>query len=322
MINSNAEIELPKAGFGEPPKEYAHLLRLSPSRIMEFAKSPRHYKFKYIDKNEVEPTKAMELGTSIHKAILEPDKFDTEYCVKPTIDEHPGALVTAEDIRSQLVNAGLKLSGSKSEITERLKAHDPSFKFLDEIIKEAIEGKEVLTPSEFETCKQISKSILESPDIIDLIHKSEKEKQAWFIHESGCLMIVRIDMFTVSKDMAFAVDLKTSRSASRDYFQKVIWENKLFIQAAIYVDALKALTGLQSELFGWLVCETAAPYSTELYAADFGCIEAGREMTQRLIDQIKKCHAENKFPSYNGGKITNASLPHWAWQKMENENAE
>jgi len=62
---------------------------LSTSALKAFAKSPNHY-IQYVNR-EVEPTPAMELGSAVHCAILEPDEWHDRYSVIPKIDRRTKA---------------------------------------------------------------------------------------------------------------------------------------------------------------------------------------------------------------------------------------
>src|SRR5690625_4787601 len=48
---------------------------ISSSGLKQMLRSPAHYKFQA----STPPTRAMEIGTSIHTALLEPDRFAHEY---------------------------------------------------------------------------------------------------------------------------------------------------------------------------------------------------------------------------------------------------
>jgi hypothetical protein len=57
---------------------------LSASALKAFAQSPNHY-LAYVTKT-IDPSPAMELGSAIHCAILEPDKFVERYAIAPAVD--------------------------------------------------------------------------------------------------------------------------------------------------------------------------------------------------------------------------------------------
>jgi hypothetical protein len=65
--------------------EYHAHPALSASGLRVLKRSPLHYWDRYINPDRVttEPTEAMQLGTLIHCAVLEPDQFDVRYIAVP-----------------------------------------------------------------------------------------------------------------------------------------------------------------------------------------------------------------------------------------------
>ena len=70
-----------------PENEYhSDTQRISASMVkMMHTKTPAHVYDSYInpDREPIEPTPAMQFGSMVHKAILEPETFDDCYCVMP-----------------------------------------------------------------------------------------------------------------------------------------------------------------------------------------------------------------------------------------------
>ena len=62
---------------------------LSTSALKAFAKSPNHY-IEYVN-GERKATPAMELGSAIHCAILEPDEWHDRYTIVPKVDRRTKA---------------------------------------------------------------------------------------------------------------------------------------------------------------------------------------------------------------------------------------
>lgn len=60
-----------------PNDKYHSLPGISKSGLDKIDRSPAHYKFS----EPKESTRQMEIGTAIHTAILEPERFDNEYCI-------------------------------------------------------------------------------------------------------------------------------------------------------------------------------------------------------------------------------------------------
>lgn len=64
-----------------PESEYRQAAGWNYSLIKEFMKSPRHYQ--WAREHPSEPTPSMQIGTAVHMAILEPEKFKASYVVAP-----------------------------------------------------------------------------------------------------------------------------------------------------------------------------------------------------------------------------------------------
>src|SRR5206468_350660 len=82
---------------------------VSNSGLSVLARSAAHYHAAYLDPYR-EPRKsspAMEFGTAIHAAILEPFRFVGEYVRKPEVSEYKGALVTVADYTARAKELGL-----------------------------------------------------------------------------------------------------------------------------------------------------------------------------------------------------------------------
>jgi len=69
--------ELNRFVLDMPNEEYHKYKGISKSGLDKIDRSPAHYKFReYKD-----PTRAMAIGTAIHTAVLEPERFKKEYCI-------------------------------------------------------------------------------------------------------------------------------------------------------------------------------------------------------------------------------------------------
>lgn len=65
-----------------PAADYHAANGLSKSGMVKLLKSPAHYKA-YLNEAKKEPTKAMQIGTAAHTAILEPDLYPATVAVRP-----------------------------------------------------------------------------------------------------------------------------------------------------------------------------------------------------------------------------------------------
>ena len=63
-----------------PAEDYHAIKALSKSGLDQLAKSPAHYAH-WLQNPNTEPTEAMRIGTAVHMAVLEPEKFRLKYAL-------------------------------------------------------------------------------------------------------------------------------------------------------------------------------------------------------------------------------------------------
>lgn len=106
--------------------------RVSPSFLKEFRRSPAHAWAKYVDPDRVQQqSDAQRIGTMLHCAILEPERFASAYAVKLTVENlanecRQNLAVTSEDLRAMIDRYNtskptkLSLSGTGAELRQRI----------------------------------------------------------------------------------------------------------------------------------------------------------------------------------------------------------
>jgi exodeoxyribonuclease VIII len=172
------------------PKGY-----LSYSQLKAFAKSPNHY-LAYINQ-ELESTPAMELGTLVHKLVLEPREFDAAYYVAEKVDKR--------------TNEGkAKFAAQMEEAGER----------------------KLIDSETYAKARTIAIKVLDYPEAWNLIElaKTEVEKVA-DINGHPFKTIADGVSDTLVK---YVFDLKTCKDASPEEFRKTAYNLDYHLQAAIY----------------------------------------------------------------------------------------
>src|SRR4051812_45092153 len=119
--------ECPPPGiYFEMPEDVYHAARaLSCSGIKHLAVSGLNYWHKNInpDREEDEETKARRFGKAVHCYALERERFDRSFAKRLSAEDHPGALVTTDDLKAFLEASGLPKSGKrKQDLIDRIKA--------------------------------------------------------------------------------------------------------------------------------------------------------------------------------------------------------
>jgi exodeoxyribonuclease VIII len=105
----------------------------------------------------------------------------------------------------------------------------------------------------------------------------------------------------------FVIDAKgTSKSVSRDDFQREIYNWDYHVQAAWNIDHLSA------SMFLWVVIEFDWPHSVAVYPASDECLAAGRRRYRTALDTIAQCCSTGIWPGPEGNLIAEPiSLPGW-----------
>ncbi|WP_256385039.1 PD-(D/E)XK nuclease-like domain-containing protein [Photobacterium toruni] len=225
-----------------PNEVYHSLPAFSSSMIKKFLTSPAHYYRHYIDPvNRKRTSKAMEYtldaGTYAHELILEPNGFYDRYFRELSQAENPNLLSSSEDIKSLCKENGLKLSGTKAVLIERLIEHDPCLgEFIFDVMQqrhlEANQGKTPIDAVVWDDAHRACKTVRNNEWADTLLSDGISELSVIALcPETGRWLKVRFDWLSYD---GVPVDLKTSRSANP---LKVIYyfaDLKYDIQAYMY----------------------------------------------------------------------------------------
>lgn len=217
-------------------------------------RSPAHFKYP----KERDSTRHMEIGSAIHCAILEPDRFDDEYKV-----------VECDVRTSSLYKAACK-------------------EYPSELVLTSPESANVLGMQKSVYANRAARSILLSP--------SRKELSVYAIDpETGLLVKCRFDLLT--DDLA-AMDIKKTQDARAEAFSRSIYNYGYHRQAAFYIDVYKWATGHDIREWKFLAMEENSPYACKVYTLDPEAIEIGRIEYRAALNQYAECVESGEWPAY------------------------
>ena len=274
---------------------------ISKSGLDLIARSPLHYWSKYLDPDRViePPTPAMQLGTAIHSAVLEPDLFASDYVVVPE---------------------GAPRRPTKAQLTAK-KPSDDSIAAIEwwREFDSRYGNKTILTADDYTTCTSIQTNVLAHPAARTLIKDGEAELSVlWRDAETGVLCKCRPDWMNYKANVM--VDVKSTEDASPEGFQKSIAKYGYHVQAAWYLDGFKAATGTAPKAFVFAAFEKKRPYATAFYYADEAMIELGRILYRERLNAYAECLKRNSWPGYPQ-QLQPIGLPAWVL-KAANDNEE
>lgn len=143
----------------------------------------------------------------------------------------------------------------------------------------------------------------------------------WRDEETDVWLKARPDWTPAS--FGFIVDLKTSTTANPADFARKAYGLGYHMQAAWYLDAVKAVAGEDAKNFWFVVQDKSAPYLCSVATFDADAIAAGRAKNREAIRMFARCIERNEWPGYRQESTPDRdtafilALPNWAQRDVE-----
>lgn len=258
-------------------KEYHEHPALSRSRLWLLHESPQ--KFKWAEEHPEPPSPAFRLGAAFHKLALEPETFDNEYVVAPTIDRRTkDGKVLWE-----------KFTQDSAEM-----------------------GKELLNVDEMEVIAAMRESLMANPTARVLIEKGQKEQSFfWKEPNTGIEMKCRPDVL-LTDDLKVIADLKSCSSADTEAFTRDVLRYGYDVQAALYTEGVQqSHPGKYAFIF--IAVEKTPPYAVNVLETDSLVIDYGYIRYRELLDTYAECLNTGNWYGFNGAEniMNKIELPAW-----------
>jgi hypothetical protein len=258
---------------------------ISKSGLDLLAKSPAHYKAKYIDKLIAsEETPAMFLGTAAHAAILEPEEYAKWIVWQKASRATKEGKASYAEAEARAVEAGVPVIDSASHALVTAMARSVYSHPVSEMLATGVPELSVY----------------------------------WMDEESGVFCRCRPDWLGPFG----VVDIKTTDDASPRGFVNSAYKYRYFVQAAFYLDGLAA-NGIDAQNFVFAAVEKTPPYAVMGYHVPESMIQAGRSEYKRLLGIYSDCATAGVWPTY--GNFAELELPAWAPERFlfpeDNANA-
>ncbi|MFA6120877.1 MAG: PD-(D/E)XK nuclease-like domain-containing protein [Sideroxydans sp.] len=229
-----------------------------------------------------------------------------------TADKLVGTLATLDDYKAAATQLGVKFEAlNKDELKLAIKAADTEsvFKFREDEYSRLYGAKIILKQDQMDALTAMRKSVFKHAGAAGMLVTGESETSLFWTDEiTGLKCRVRPDHW-FEGGMA---DLKSCVSANKADFAKVVANLGYDIEAAFYIDGMKAVTGKSVDFF-FIAVEKTAPYTTACYKASQEMIEVGRAKYRGALELLKWCQENNQYPGYQpNGEIETIDLPRWA----------
>jgi PDDEXK-like domain of unknown function (DUF3799)/SAP domain len=192
----------PGVYFGLPSAEYHVDPSLGSSDLKRLIQAPAVYWWHSHMNPERPPSPdspAKQKGRALHKLVLEGEEvFASAFAVEPSPADHPGALLTLDDLKARCRELGEPISGTKAELAKRFKAKDAKAIIFDDILstfRVMVErnGIEVLKPDAMREVRQAAASITLNPHLARAFQGGIPEVSVLWRDEQGIPCKCRLD---------------------------------------------------------------------------------------------------------------------------------
>lgn len=266
-------------------EEYHAAHAVSRSRLMLLDKSPYHFWYETLSGQSKprEATPAMVFGSAFHTLMLEKDKFNSEYCIKPELQKMPAEL--------RLKDVGREAFEENKEIRKRIQETN---KIISEEFETLHSGKIVLTIDQFSQLGKMVNLIKKHEIVTTLLDEAVFEQSIfWTDKETGLQFKARPDIWS----SRMIVDLKTTKEASPFAFTRSALSNGYYLQAGMMFEACKAI-GKPFEMFVILACEKEEPHVPAVFMMHEEALQFGIDQFNAYKKKLKICLETNKWDGY------------------------
>ena len=256
-------------------REYHAHHALGSSDIKQLLQNPHGFR------QEKPSSKALELGSLVHKLILEPQEFESCYYVLDNIDK---------------------------------RTKEGKEKYLKALAEAEAENKEIIDIATFQQGKEIAEAFNQSA-VSKLISGGVAEYCA-FSEIDGVAVKCRPDYYR--EDKKIIIDLKTTSlagGASALNFQKAIANYRYYIQASLYMRILGA------DEFYFIAIETQSPFMIGVYKLDISALELGETQIKKAIKRYKNLnkYKANVYLDDSYRVARELRLPNWCFYENDDE---
>lgn len=248
-------------------QEYNATEGIRRSALWKLKKSAAH--FKYELDNPPEPTPALVMGTAVHMAILQPEKFFENFTVR---------------------NLDLRTKEGKAEKLALTEA-----------------GLTILNPEQGDMIADVVKAVRGHFAANRLLNGAKETAYFWTDDATGERCKCRVDSELDLAGVHYIVDLKTCADASTDAFMRDAIKYGYHLQAAMYREGVKAVTGKESA-FVFVAVEKAPPYAINILHANQAFITYGMDEFRYLMGYYHECKKRNEWPAFCGFKNTEINM--------------
>lgn len=268
-----------------PWDEYSAIEALSISRLKELRRSPQHYAYRL---NHPKESPALVLGTATHTAVLEPERFSTQFAVWSRRSDKTG-----------------NLCPRTGQWWEAFEAENV--------------GKTIITADDYALATQMQAAVRSNPLAMRYLEAGDPEvTMQWLLDGRPCRG--RVDWLTRVDGVPHVVGLKTSRDCRLFKFGNQAAQLGYHLQWGFYFDAFKAIKENEPRMIE-IVVESDAPHAVAVYSIPQDIIDQGRDEYQELMLRLAECESTGHFPGPQEHEEP-LSLPSWVYGEAADDITE
>lgn len=242
--------------------EYRASNGISRSELWKIAKSPLH--FKWEREHPYSESKALALGRAVHKAILEPCDFFTEFAIAPEVNRRA-------------------LAGRKE---------------WDEFVSRN-SGKEIITMEDYDMIAEMAKAVQDHEVAAALLSGVVEQSFFWTDDQTGEACKCRTDCISEWNGEKYIVDYKTTDSCEDGHFERSCRKYGYKFQAGMYTEGVFQNT-FEQYCFAFVAQEKKPPYAVRVYICTPEFVQQGYDKFRELIGIYHQCRETGNWYGYEG----------------------
>jgi exodeoxyribonuclease VIII len=259
-------------------KEYRQHPAISRSELWRMHESPE--KFKYFKEHPPEPTPSLLFGQVVHKLLLQPEDFESEFVIVPNVDG-----------RTRAGKEALKLI-------------------------ENTDGRTRVKYDMYETASLMVEKSMSEPLVRKLLAGQKEQPFFWTDADTGEQCKCRTDCLTWldGDELPTVVDYKTTTNAKTDVFNNEIFKLGYHFQSAMYCEGVrKSLNLPERPGFTFIVQEKTAPYSLNIIEVTPDVMNYGVDVFREMLGIFHTCKETGYYYGYTGvfNEPNETVLPGW-----------
>lgn len=243
-------------------KEYRETNGISRSELWKIEKSPLH--FKWAQEHPDNDSKALLFGRAVHKAILEPNDFSSEFVILPKLN-----LRTAEGRNQQ------------------------------EILLANNSGKEPVSQDDYNVITEMAQAVHQHEIAAALLSGSVEQSFFWVDDLTGEKCKCRTDCITEWNGEKYIVDYKTTTSCEPGNFERSCRKYGYKFQAGMYSEGVFQNT-FELYRFAFIAQEKTPPYAVRVYICTPEFVQQGYDKYRELIGIYHQCKVSGHWYGYEG----------------------